>query len=205
MASVGADRANLDGVLGALPDLARLDATAALSGPSFAGLGRFFAAAGLAAPPRLPAAAYALSGRVRSAPPGYELHEVRAQVGEATLRLDGTVGAWPELAGSELHIDLAGPYLAAELGGVTGLANLPAAAFELSAEVSGSRERFASKRLSARLGANDLAGSLALRLDDRPFVEADLHARHLDLSGLFARARRDDDRRPRSLEVEPIG
>ncbi len=186
VASVGADRANLDGVLGALPDLARLDATAALSGPSFAGLGRFFAAAGLAAPPRLPAATYALSGRVRRAPPGYELHEVRARVGETTARLDGTLGAGPELAGSELRIDLAGPDLAAELGGLTGLANLPAAAFELSAEVSGSRERFASKRLSARLGANDLAGSLTLRLDGRPFVDADLRAQHLDLPWLLA-------------------
>jgi len=261
VANVGPDRAGVDGALGALPDLSRLDVAVDAAGPSLAGLGRFLAAAGLGEPERVPAVAYEISGRVRRVPSGYELRDASAKAGGMVARVSGTVGArkdlvgtdlrfgaeapdtsllsdlagtplpdgafeahgrlarvgtgllcdgvavsigdaraefsgmlgaWPGLAGTELRIDASGPDLAATLGPVVGASRVPAAAFELSADLAGSVERLATRRFAARLGGSDLEGSLSMSLDGRPTASAELRSRRLDvtelLTGFGARA-----------------
>ena len=73
-----------------------------------------------------------------------------------------------------------GPDLAAILGPPTGLAPLPTDPFALSAHVHGSSERFTADRFTARLGDSDLEGSVSVRLDGKPFVEADLRSKRID-------------------------
>ncbi|HEX6851394.1 MAG TPA: AsmA-like C-terminal region-containing protein [Candidatus Polarisedimenticolaceae bacterium] len=244
VANVGQDHAAFDGVLGSFPGLVGLDGEVKVSGPSLAGLARFFAAA-----ERLPVEAYAVAGRVRRTSSGYALEGVFGKAGETAIRLDGTlgageadlrfdatgpdtsllaslagtplpdgafeahgrvarrragllcdevtvalgeararvsgtVGAPPDFEGTDLHVHASGPDLSAALGPVTGLPMLPTDAFEISLEVAGNAERFASNRFSARLGGSDLEGRVSMRLDGRPFVEADLRSGHIDVSAL---------------------
>ena len=108
------------------------------------------------------------------------------RVGEAEARLDGTIGSGEKLPGTELRVTASGTDLAAALGPVTGLSNLPAEAFEIALEIAGSTERFTSSRFSARLGESDLEGDFTLGIESRPFLEADLRAQRLDVAGLIA-------------------
>ena len=128
-ARVGPDRVAVDGALGALPDLSRLDVRVEAAGPSLAGLERFLAAAGVAVPRRLPSAAYEVSGRVRLAPEGYELHEVLARVGETLVRVEGTLGSGTDRPGTNLRFWAGAPdtSLLSELAA----ARLPGEEFEL--------------------------------------------------------------------------
>ena len=186
VANVGRDRATVNGALGALPDLSRLDVAIEAMGPSLAGLGRFLAAAGLEAPARVPSAPYHASGRVRRVPRGWELREVRAKAGDAMVRVEGTLGSGRRLADTEIRVEASGPDLATVLGPIAGASRAPAAAFEISADLAGSLERFAATRLAARLGGSDVEGTLSVRLDGRPTVDAALRSRRLDVAELLA-------------------
>jgi hypothetical protein len=110
VASVGPDRARVDGALGAGPDHRGLDAVVDAAGPSLAALGRFLRAAGLEAPRWLPAAAYEISGRVRRGVAGWELHDVRAKAGGSDLdgcvllRLDGKPTVDADLRSGRLDV-----------------------------------------------------------------------------------------------------
>ena len=57
----------------------------------------------------------------------------------------------------------------------------------------GAPRRFSSDRFDARLGDSDLEGSVSVRLDGKPFVDADLRAKHLDVSQLLGGFRRAPD------------
>ncbi|MDQ1347555.1 MAG: AsmA family protein, partial [Acidobacteriota bacterium] len=253
--TVGSDRASLDGVLGELPALTGLDAAVELAGPSFAALGRFAAALGLAAPQGLAVAPYSISGRTRRLAEGFELDPLRAEargitlvlegivgsggglrgtdlrlaveapdaarlseltgvalpngaleirghltrgdrgfasdgiaiaIGDARAQLAGTLGERPDFEGTDLRLDISVPDLAAVLGPHTGGRRMPAEPFELNIELAGSAGQLASKSFSARLGANDLSGRLAVRFAGRPQVEAELRSQRLDLQALFA-------------------
>ena len=261
-AQVGADRVEIDGALGALPDVAALDVAVKASGPDLAALGRFLTAAGATPPVRIPAEPFTVTGRVRRVPTGVELRGARAEVGSVKLGAEGTLGlgarllgtdvrleaeapdtsmlsqaigttlpagplrargrvlrsenglrleatevsigaahaeasgafgVLPTLAGSDFDVSVEGPDLAAILGPPTGLASLPAESFALSAHVQGSSERFSSDRFDARLGDSDLEGSVSVRLDGKPFVDADLRSKHLDVSRLLGGASRTPD------------
>jgi AsmA family protein len=254
VAEIGADRATIDGTLGRLPELSSLDIGVEAAGPSLADLGRFVSAAGGEPPSRLPAGPYTLSARIRLAREGLELREARATVGNAEIRLDGTLGSGaklhgtdlrfearapdsalaaelagvtlpegpvelrgrvervdagfrfdgvsvllgdahaeisgtlgdaPERAGTAFEVMVEGPDLAAALGPVTGLSPLPSDAFEVSAHLEGSGRRIASKRFVARLGENDLEGSVSVGFEGRLAVEADLRSRHLGVPELL--------------------
>jgi hypothetical protein len=185
VANVGPDRAGVGGALGALPDVSGLDVAVDAAGPSLAGLGRFLAAAGLAAPEGIPAAAYEVSGRVRRAPSGWELRGVRAKAGNAEIRVEGTVGSGNGLAGTDLRMGASGPDLAATLGSMRAVPGAPAAAFEVSAELAGSVQRFAARRFAARLGGSDLEGTLSVHLDGKPALDAELRSRRLDVAELL--------------------
>lgn len=268
-AAVGADRIAVDGVLGALPDVAALDVAVKASGPDFAALGRFLTAAGVAPPARIPAEPFTVTGSVRRVPIGLEIRDARAEVGsvkvgaggtvglgarllgtdvrfeaeapdtsilsqalgvtlpegtfratgralrmENILRLEatevsigaahaeasGTFGVLPGLAGSDFAVSVEGPDLAAILGPPTGLAPLPADPFALSAHVHGSHERFTADRFDARLGDSDLEGSVSVRLDGKPFVEADLRSKRLDALRLRGELSRTPDAEEKEAE-----
>ena len=187
-AEVGADRVEIDGPLGALPDVAALDVAVKASGPDLAALGRFLTAAGAAPPVRIPAEPFTVTGRVRRVATGVELRGARAEVGSVKLGAEGTLGL-----GSDFDVSVEGPDLAAMLGPLAGLTSLPADSFALSAHVQGSSERFSFDRFDARLGDSGLEGSASLRLGGKPFVEADLRSKHLDLSRLLGGGSRMPD------------
>jgi hypothetical protein len=261
-AQVGADRVEIDGPLGALPDVAALDVAVKASGPDLAALGRFLTAAGATPPARIPAEPFTVTGSVRRVPTGVELRGARAEVGSVRIGAEGTLGlgagllgtdvrleaeapdasmlsqaigttlpagplrargrvlrsekglrleatevsigaahaeasgafgVLPTLAGSDFDVRVEGPDLAAVLGPPTGLASLPADPFALSAHAQGSSERFSSDRLDARLGDSDLEGSVSVRLDGKPFVDADLRSKRLDVFRLLGGASRAPD------------
>ena len=268
-AEVGADRVAVDGVLGALPDVASLDAAVKASGPDLAALGRFLAAAGASPPARIPAEPFTVTGSVRRVPTGVEIRDARAEAGNVKLGVDGTLGfgagllgtdirleaeapdttmlsqvlgatlpegtlrasgrllriendlrleatevsigaahaeasgtfgVMPQLAESDFAVSVEGPDLAAILGPPTGLAPLPADPFALSAHVHGSPERFTADRFNARLGDSDLEGSVSVRLDGKPFVEAELRSKRMDALRLRGELSRTPDTEEKDAE-----
>jgi uncharacterized protein involved in outer membrane biogenesis len=134
----------------------------------------------------LPNGVFEAHGRLARTDPGLLCDGVAVSVGDAHAEVSGTFGAWPGLAGTELRIDASGSDLSRTLGPVVGAAHLPAAAFELSAELAGSAESLATRRFAARLGGSDLGGSITMRLDGRPTVDASLSSRRLDVAELLA-------------------
>ena len=108
-------------------------------------------------------------------------------IGAAHAEASGAFGVLPTLAGSDFELSVEGPDLAAILGPPSGLASLPAESFALSAHAQGSSERFSSDRFDARLGDSDLEGSVSVRLDGKPFVDADLRSKRLDFTRLLGR------------------
>ena len=148
--SAGGDRAEVDGVLGALPDLDRLDAVVDASGPSLAALGRFSAAARVPAPARLPAEAWAVAGRVRRSAPGIELHGVRAKLGATAITVAGRVGSGADLRGTDLRFEAEGPdaSLLAQLAGIA----LPAGRFAAGGQVARTETGLVSEGVSLALG-----------------------------------------------------
>ncbi len=187
-AQVGAHRVEIDGALGALPDVAALDVAVKASGPDLAALGRFLTAAGATRRCGSRAEPFTVTGRVRRVATGVELQDARAEVGSVKLGAAGTLGPV-----SDLDVNVEGPDLAALLGPLTGLASLPAESFALSAHAQGSSERFSSDRFDARLGDSDLEGSVSARLDGKPFVDADLRSKHMDVSRLLGGGSRMPD------------
>jgi hypothetical protein len=94
VATLGADRAGLDGVLGSSA-LSGLDAAVDLRVRASA-LARFSDVLGFEAPQRLPVEAYSISGRTRRLPAG--LARRRARRGRAPLLLNGIVAPVPACA-----------------------------------------------------------------------------------------------------------
>jgi uncharacterized protein involved in outer membrane biogenesis len=133
----------------------------------------------------LPDGAFVAHGRLARVGTGLLCDDVAVSIGDAHAEASGTLGAWPGLAGTEIRIDVSGPDLAATLGPVAGAWRVPAQAFALSADLAGSVERFATRRLAARLGGSDLEGSLSVRPGGRPAVDAELRSRRLDVAELL--------------------
>lgn len=252
-AEVGDDRLSVDGTLGPLPDLSRLDLAVTASGPRLSDVGRFVVASD-GAFPTLPDDAYRVAAKIRRVPEGLELREVRSTVGAAELGLDGILGTGegltgtnlrfearaqdssaaaalagvslpagpmtlsggiervdagfrfdgvaatigdaratvsgilggpPERAGTDFEVVVAGPDLDALLGPITGLSPLPAEAFEVRAQLGGNARRISSKRFAAKLGENDLEGSIDVELEGRPSIEAELRSSHLGITQLL--------------------
>jgi hypothetical protein len=187
VAEVGADRAHLEGTLGALPDLSLLATAVSAAGPSLAGLGRFLGRPQVAPPDGSRVTAYEASGRVRRVPSGWELRDALAKAGGAVIRVEGTVGTGEGLAGTDLRLDASGPDLATTLGPIRAARGAPPLPFEVSAEVAGGVERLAARRFTARLGASDLEGSFSARLREKPpALEAELRSRRLDVAELMS-------------------
>lgn len=177
--TVGAAKLSLDGTLGS-----KTDVTFHVTAPDTT-----LPAALLGA--RLPDGALDARGRVAHDGGGYRFDGVKLVLGPSAATIDGTLGNPPALAGSALSVDVEGPDLAAVLGPPTGLSPLPHDTFAARGRFEGDRRRIASDRFAAKLGASDVEGTLAIGLEDRTTIDADLRSRHLDVAGLI-----DDFREP---------
>lgn len=129
-----------------------------------------------------PAGAVAVEGRVIREEAATFLDALEITLGEARGRASGALGDLPELEGTALDVAFEGPDLSATVGPLTGLSPLPSAPFAFSARLEGNAARFVAPRFEARLGANDLSGTVAVTIEGRPFVEADLRSSHLGSS-----------------------
>ena len=179
LAKVGDAEIRLDGVLGTGEKLRGTDLRLDARAPDSSLLAEV---AGVT----LPAGPTELHGRLAHLDSGFRLDGVTASIGDARVEVSGVLGRPPDLAGTDLDIAVAGPDLAEVLEPVTGLAPLPAEAFEVSAHVEGSVGRLGVSRLAARLGESDLEGSITMRREERSFFDADLRSRHLGISALLA-------------------
>jgi len=178
-AKAGETVVRVDGTVGAEKDLLGTDLRFRAEAPDMSLLSDF-------ASTRLPDGAFEAHGQVARVDKGLLRGNVAVSVGDAHAEASGTLGAWPGLAGTELRIDASGPDLAAALGPVAGGSRVAAVAFELSADLAGSVERLATRRFAARLGGSDLDGSVSIRFDGRPVVDAELRSRRLDVAELLA-------------------
>ncbi len=129
----------------------------------------------------LPAGTLHARGRLLRVEDDLRLEATEVSIGAARGEVRGTLGMQPELAGSELDVSVAGPDLAATLGPPSGLALLPASAFALSGHLRATSERLTFDRFRAQLGESDLEGSVSMRLEGKPFVEAELRSQRLDV------------------------
>jgi len=108
-AEIGMDRLAVDGTLGALPDIAALDLGLTASGPRLADLARFAVAEGKNPPPRIPAAPFTVTGRVRRTTSGIELLGIKGGVGNATLDADGLLGFENRWIGTDVTVAVDAP------------------------------------------------------------------------------------------------
>jgi hypothetical protein len=148
----------------------------------------------------LPEGTLRASGRLLRIENDLRLEATEVSIGAAHAEASGTFGVMPQLAGSDFVVSVEGPDLAAILGPPTGLAPLPADPFALSAHVHGSPERFTADRFNARLGDSDLEGSVSVRLDGKPFVEADLRSKRMDALRLRGELSRTPDTEAKDAE-----
>ena len=176
--TVGNAEVRLDGVLGSGGNLRGTDVRFEARAPDATVAEKL---AGMTLPP----GPVDLRGRVERVDSGFRLDGVAASVGEARVEISGRLGEAPALAGTDLDLRVAGPDLAAALGPLTGISPLPAQRFEASAHLQGSADRFSSERFVARLGESDVEGTVSVRLEGRPFVEAELRSRHLGFPELL--------------------
>jgi uncharacterized protein involved in outer membrane biogenesis len=123
-------------------------------------------------------------GRVARGASGTSFDPLSVTIGAARLQLSGILGEPPKFEGTALDVEVAGPDLSAVLGPLTGIAPLPPDAFSGSAHLEGSTGRFTSQRFAVRLGETDVEGSVAVRLEGRPFLEADLHSKRVSVRQL---------------------
>jgi uncharacterized protein involved in outer membrane biogenesis len=167
--------AHVGGVIGTGESLAGTDLRFEVEG-SGAGLLAEVAGAGL------PAGALDAHGRVARNGAGLLLDGVAISIGPAHAELSGTLGA----GAGALRATAAGPDLAAALRPAWPGVRLPAAPFELSADLSWTRDRLEAAALEARVGDSRVEGTASLRRSARPLVEADLRSPRLDLDELLA-------------------
>jgi len=176
--TVGNAEVRLDGVLGSGGNLRGTDVRFEAGAPDATLAEKL---AGVTLPP----GPVDLRGRIERVDSGFRLDGVTASMGEARVEISGRLGEAPAFAGTALDLKVEGADLAAALGPATGISPLPAQRFEASAHLEGSAGRFSSKNFVAGLGDNDMEGTISIRLEGRPLVEAELRSRRLDLPGLL--------------------
>jgi len=132
----------------------------------------------------LPAGPVELRGRLERLDAGFRVEGGTLTLGPAHATVSGTIGEGPAYADTAIDVAVEGPDLSELLDPVNSLSSIPAESFAASAHLEGSASRFASDRFTARLGANDLDGRIALDLTGKPSVEADLHSNHLGVAQL---------------------
>ena len=133
----------------------------------------------------LPEGTLQARGRVLRTEAGTVLDTVTVSAGAAFAEVSGTIGDPPDRRGTVLNLSFEGPDLAAALGSLTGFSPLPAEAFEATAQVSAAGGHVTADPFALRLGDSDLEGRIDVRLEGRPTVETDVHAKFLDVPALI--------------------
>ena len=149
----------------------------------------------------LPAAAFALSGRLQRESYGAQFHDVRVRFGDHHARIDGFLGEPPLLIGTRLDIRAAGPGL--DL--VKRFVDLPThdAPFSISGHLEGTPQEFALEEFSARFGRSDVSGSMHIDLRSKPKIRAELTSEFIDLPFLRGAKIVAADRQPDAAAEGP--
>ena len=122
------NRVLVDGTLGPFPGAKRTDLQLDLSGPDLAAAADRAAETGLAGLPNFPAESFAAKGRFAVLDGGYALDALEVAIGQASARLDGTLGEPPEYNGTRIDLTARGAD-ATVLATLTGV-SLPAEPFQ---------------------------------------------------------------------------
>ncbi len=178
--TLGAIQGHAEAKLDSFARAAGMELTADARGPDASVVG---AVAGL----QVPAQAWSARGRVDFRGTEVRFHEVRAELGDHRVEVDGTLGKPPRLIGTELDVRAEGPgtSVASELLGRPASRPLPDQPYQLAAHLEGSPEDFLVEELRARFGPSDLEGSLHIDLREKPDVRLALRSERLDLPTLL--------------------
>ncbi len=127
----------------------------------------------------LPAQDLAMDGRVVMAAQAYELQAITARLGEAELKLDGSIGQNTDAA-AEFSVSAHGPSLAALT------ADMPEIPFKASFNASVAPEHLVLDAIETSFGESDLAGSLEVAMGDKTAVAGKFTSKRLDLTPFAA-------------------
>jgi uncharacterized protein involved in outer membrane biogenesis len=175
--TLGRSEASLDGRIGKPPEFRGTDLTVEGRGPDVSPFG---ALAGLT----LPAEPFRASGRVEWLESGARLHDLSAEFGGYHADVNGTVGEPPKFVGTLLDVRASGPSFAL-IGDLADRPGLPDEPFELSGHFEGTPEQFKMRDFAAKLGANDLRGTLQVDLQGKPAIAGEFYSDRLDLSAFL--------------------
>ena len=123
----------------------------------------------------LPADDLTIDGRIVMASQATQLRGIAARIGEAELKLDGSVGKDTDAAG-EFSISTNGPSLAGLRAG------LPEIPFKAALTASVVPENLVLDQIEMNFGGSDLAGSLEVTMGDKTAVAGKFKSQHLDLT-----------------------
>jgi hypothetical protein len=140
----------------------------------------------LAGQPGLPAEPFSVDGRVRVLEDGYALDTVTGRLADMAVNVDGRVGPLPQLAGTDLRLDVRGPDLS-WVGLLAGQTDLPAEPFSVKAGVQVRDDRYRLRAVDALLG--DIAVKVDGSVGPLPEFEGtnlDVEVRGARLSALAA-------------------
>jgi len=176
-AALGNATATARGRLGSLPDLHGTDLTINADGPNAS---LFTALTGVS----VPVAPFQVDGRVERLADGFRFHNLRARLGGFSARANGRLGEPPRLVGTDLEVEAEGPSLAL-IADLAGVPELPDEPFRVEGRFEGDPRSFEAERLSARLGASDVAGSFRIDLEGKPRMQAELRSARFDVRELL--------------------
>ncbi|KPK38593.1 MAG: hypothetical protein AMJ69_08070 [Gammaproteobacteria bacterium SG8_47] len=126
----------------------------------------------------LPAQDLAVDGRLIIGPDAYRLRGLVARLGEAEVRLDGTISKDTDVA--ELTIRAGGPSLAALSPG------LPPLPFKAALTASLAPERLVLDAVETTFGASDLRGAVEIAMGEKTAITGQLKSNQLDLTPFAA-------------------
>jgi len=127
----------------------------------------------------LPAQDLAVDGRIVMAAQTTQLQGISARLGEAELKLDGSVGKDTDAA-AEFSISANGPSLAALSAG------LPKIPFKAALNASVAPEHLVLDAIETSFGESDLSGSLEVAMGDKSAVAGKFKSKRLDLTPFAA-------------------
>jgi len=127
----------------------------------------------------LPAEDLTADGLVVIHPQAYQLQGVSLRLGEAEVKLDGTVGQGTDAA-TELSIRAVGPSLASLSDG------LPAIPFKAALNASLAPEQLVLDAIETTFGESDLAGAVDVTMGDKTIINGKLSSQRLDLTPFAA-------------------
>ncbi len=125
---------------------------------------------------------YRASGRFEKRAGMDRFTGLELDLGSLQIRIDGTVDDLFQPAAAELTASVSLKSLS-EFNGVIDQ-DFPDLPFSMDVSLSGTGSRFILDPLQARLGANDLSGSISLDLKETPVIEGQIKSDFLDLSWL---------------------